>query len=105
MAMPRTVNGHTLSLNTLGDAVDISSFFALVCSSTVVSASVDIAPPPLVRELPNVKDKGEFLRIGTLHQKNLRRAREHIAHWRARWPIYVGVICGAPVRGNFFNTK
>jgi len=29
----------------------------------------------LVRELPNVKDKGEFLRIGTLHQKNLRRAR------------------------------
>ena len=74
MAMHRTVNGHTLSLNTL--AVDISSFFALVCSSTVVSASVDIAPPPLVRELPNVKDKGEFLRIGTLHQKRLEAGRE-----------------------------
>ena len=73
MAMHRTVNGHTFSLNTPGDTVDISSFFALVCSSTVVLCLCRHRTAPLVRELPNVKDKGEFLRIGTLHQKNLRR--------------------------------
>ena len=94
MAMHRTVNGHTLSLNTLRDAVEISSSSHPFARARQSSASVDIAPPRWYANFQTSRTKASSCALGRLIKKTHRPRG-------ARWPIYVEVISVAPVVENF----
>jgi hypothetical protein len=79
MAMHRTVNGHTLSLDTLRDAVDISSSSHSFARARNCSASVDIAPPPWYANRQTSRTRASSYELGHFIKKLEARREEHIA--------------------------